>query len=327
MQLSKNIIFGVISGIVATVVLWGVAGTAPSTFTPKPDLGPNADMHGYRLFPDNDPWNQDISQAKVDPLSNAIITSIGPNRPLHPDFGTVWNGAPSGIPYVVVGKDQPNVKVTFDEYGDESDPGPYAMPKDCPIEGGDQSDGDRHVLVVNPFTQKLYELWHSRRTPDGWVAGSGAIFDLGKPSAQRKPGITSADAAGLPILPGLVRYDEVVGQGAIKHALRFTVQKSRRAYVPPALHWAARSNDPHLPPMGMRVRLKANVDISHFPATAQVILQALKTYGMILADNGSNWFISGAPNPNWNEDDLHTLSRIHGSDLEVIEMKGLTADK
>jgi hypothetical protein len=279
-----------------------------------------------QIFPATDPWNRDVSADEIDPDSAALIASIGNHRPLHPDFGTVYNGAPCGIPFIVVSGNQPRVAVEFDTK-DQSDPGPYPIPPDAPIEGGPQSTGDRHVLVIDRDAWKLYELWSATPIDGGksWKAGSGAIFDL-KTDAPRPAGWTSADAAGLPILPGLARYDEVVEKGVIDHALRFTIQRTRRAYVAPARHFASRSNDPHLPPMGMRVRLKSSFDVSGFPPSAKVILIALKKYGMILADNGSNWFISGAPDPRWNDDDLGTLRRVKGGDLEVLKMSDVVTE-
>jgi hypothetical protein len=290
----------------------------------RPALGVGASLHGKRPFPDDNPWNQPIDREPVDPNSDALIASIGRDKRLHPDFGTVWNGAPNGIPYVVVAGDTPRVPVAF-EYADESDPGPYPIPANAPIEGGPQSQGDRHILVVDRDHWKLYELFATY--PDGkggYRCGSGAIFDLSS-NALRPAGWTSADAAGLPIFPGLVRYDETVEQGAIRHALRFTVKRSRRAYVAPARHFASRSHDPNLPPMGMRVRLKAGYDISGFPPSARVVLQALKTYGMIVADNGGDWFISGAPDARWNDAELGTLKRVTGKEFEVVKMGPLTA--
>ena len=274
-----------------------------------------------RLFPDADPWNKDISKEPVDPNSDGIIAAIGADAPLHPDFGTVFEGAPNGIPYVVVDGRQPRVKVEF-EYADESDPGPYPIPPDAPIEGGPQSDGDRHVLVVDRDNHKLYELFHARPQDGGkwWKAVSGAAWDLSKVSyGQRPRGRTSADAAGLPVLPGLVRYEEVEA-GALRHAIRFTVRSSRRAYVPPATHFASRKTDANLPPMGMRMRLRADYDDSRMSPRVRVITKALKTYGLILADNGSNWYLSGAPDPRWDNDELRQIRRIKGSDLEVIRM-------
>jgi hypothetical protein len=237
---------------------------------------------------------------------------------LHPDFGTVYNGAPSGIPYVVVAGTQPKVPIRF-EYPGESDPGPYPVPPDAPIEGGPQSKGDRHVLVVDRDNGKLYELFSSYPEGGGWRAGSGAIFDLNS-NRMRPAGWTSADAAGLPILPGLARYDEACIHKAIRHALRFTIVHSRRAYVYPATHFASSKTDPNLPPMGMRVRLRADYDISNFPQSARVILTALKKYGMIVADNGGDWFVSGAPDSRWNDDELETLKRVKGKDFEVVKM-------
>lgn len=275
-------------------------------------------LEGRRVFPADNAWNQDISVQPVDPNSDALIASIGLGKPLHPDFGTVYNGSPSGIPYILVSGSQPKVPIKFD-YADESDPGPYPIPPNAPIEGGAQSDGDRHVLVIDKDNWILYEMWSSRKVGDGWTCGSGAIFDLNS-NELRPAGWTSADAAGLPIFPGLVRYDEVMDQKAILHALRFTIVHSRRGYVAPARHFASKSNDPNLPPMGMRVRLKASYDISSFPPPAKVILTALKRYGMIVADNGSDWFVSGAPNPHWNDDDLNTLKKVHGKDFEVVKM-------
>lgn len=284
-------------------------------------LGPGASLGGRRPFPDDNPWNTDVSQAPVDANAATLLASIGLDRGLHPDFGTVWNGSPNGIPYMVVAGDQPRVKVDF-EYADESDPGPYPIPPDVPIEGGPDSDGDRHVLVIDRDEWKLYELFAAYPQPDRWHAGSGAIFDLSS-DALRPTGWTSADAAGLPIFPGLVRYDETVEQGAIRHPLRFTARRTRRAFVPPATHFASRITDANVPPMGMRVRLRASFDISPFPAEVQVILQALQTYGMFLADNGADWYISGAPDPRWSDDNLAAIRKITGRDFEVIRMDGL----
>ena len=285
-----------------------------------PRLGVGASLRGVKVFPTDNAWNQDVSKHPVDARSSALLRRIGLAKPLHPDFGTVYQGNPNGIPYVVVPATQPRVPVTF-RYPDESDPGPYPIPPDAPIEGGPKGEGDRHVLVIDRDRGTLYELFSARRAPDGsgWQAGSGAIFDLNR-NAERPAGWTSADAAGLPIFPGLARFDEVVGQGAIRHALRFTVEKTRRAYVAPARHFASRLTDPDLPPMGMRVRLRASFDARRFPPQSRVILDALKSYGMLLADNGGDWFLSGAPDPRWDDDDLHTLKRVHVSDFEVVAM-------
>jgi hypothetical protein len=292
-----------------------------SGVVPVPDLGPGASLHGKRLFPPDNPWNQDISNLPVDPNSANLIKSIGADAVLHPDFGTVWNGAPNGIPYVVVGGTQQPAPIIFGAYGGESDPGPYPVPRNAPIEGGPKSDGDRHVLVIDRDHWRLYELYGAQPINDGvsWNAKSGAVFDLNS-NALRSLGWTSADAAGLPIFPGLVRYDEVFEQREIKHALRFTVGRSRRAYVYPARHFASGDADPNLPPMGMRVRLKASFDISGYSASNQVILRALKKYGMFVADNGPGWFLSGAPDPRWSNDDLGMLKTITGSNFEVVRM-------
>jgi len=264
-----------------------------------PGLGPGAGLDGRRPFPDDNPWNTPIDQADVDPGSAALIASIGAGTTLHPDFGANYLGGPFGIPYVVVSGATPAVAVSFD-YDDESDPGPYPIPRNAPIEGGAASGGDRHVLVIDRDSWRLYELFAAYPVSgaNAWTAGAGAAFDLGS-NALRPAGWTSADAAGLPIFPGLVRYDEVVERGEIRHALRFTVRDSRRAYVHPARHWASADTSSALPPMGMRVRLKASYDITGFPPSARVILQALKTYGMFVADNGSDWFLSGAPDSRW----------------------------
>jgi len=228
-----------------------------------------ASIMGQQVFPPDNPWNTDISRFPTDPNSDTLIASIGLTTGLHPDFGTVYNGAPNGIPYTVVSGTQPLVPIIFTAYGDESDPGPYPIPPGAPIEGGPMATGDRHVLVVDRDHGILYELFDAYPNPDGsWNAGSGATFDL-KTNALRPAGWTSADAAGLPIFPGLVRYDEVALQGIVTHAFRFTVQRTRRAYIYPARHFASNSNDPSLPPMGMRVRLKAGFDLSAFTPNLQ----------------------------------------------------------
>ncbi len=301
-----------------TIVLLLLAAPGLAQDGDMVQLGPNASLAGRRLLPDDNPWNQDISKESVDPNSDRLIASIGLNKPLHPDFGTVYQGAPNGIPYIVVPGNQPKVPVEF-RYGDESDPGPYPIPPDAPIEGGPKNKGDRHILVLDRDNWKLYEIFSAYPAGQGWKAGSGAVFDL-KSNKLRPAGWTSADAAGLPILPGLARYDEAVEKKEIKHALRFTVVKSRRAYVAPATHFASRSNDPNLPPMGMRVRLKASYDVSGFPPECQAILRALQTYGMIVADNGGDWFVSGAPDPRWNDGNLRALKKVKGRDFEVVKM-------
>ena len=284
-----------------------------------PGLGAGASLSGRRPFPADNPWNQDVSQDPVDSNSATLIARCGSGN-LHPDFGTVWNGAPNGIPYVVVAGSQRGVPVTF-EYADESDVGPYPVPAQAPIEGGPQSSGDRHVLVVDRDNWKLYELFaaYPQNAGQSWRAGSGAVFDLNT-NVLRPAGWTSADAAGLPIFPGLVRYDEVVEQKEIRHALRFTCSATRRAYVAPARHFASSRTDASYPPMGMRVRLRADYDIASFPADVQVILRALKRYGMFLADNGSSWYISGAPDARWSDEDLSAIKRVPSTAFEVVRM-------
>jgi len=299
--------------------------TRPRTVTTSsgrvPDLGPGASLHGKQLFPPDNPWNQDISNLPVDPNSANFIKGMGPNDVLHPDFGTTWQGRPNGIPYIVVVGTQPPVPISFRSYGGESDPGPYPVPRNAPIEGGPDSDSDRHVLVIDRDHWKLYEMFSARPVNNGvsWIAGSGAVFDLNS-NSLRPAGWTSADAAGLPIFPGLVRYDEVFEQREIKHALRFTVPRTRRAYIYPARHYASGDTDPNLPPMGLRVRLKASFDISKYEPPIQVILRALKKYGMFVADNGGGWFLSGAPDPRWSNNQLGMLKTVRGSDFEVVRM-------
>lgn len=273
------------------------------------------------MFPTDNIWNTPITAAPVDPNSASYIQSIGATRGLHPDFGSgLWEGAPIGIPYILVSNQQAGITVTF-EYADESDQARYPIPRNAPIEGGPNGDGDRHVLVVNQDTCTLYELFAAYPNTDGsWRAGSGAIFNL-RSNALRTDGWTSADAAGLPILAGLVRYDEVAA-GAINHAIRFTASRTRRAYVWPARHFASSLTDTTIPPMGQRFRLKASFDIRRFSRDTQVILTAMKTYGLILADNGSNWFISGAPDERWNNDVLRELRQVTGDQFEAVTVAG-----
>jgi hypothetical protein len=284
-------------------------------------VGEGGSLNGFRPFPNDNLWNQDISGSPVDPNSGAIINFIGSSVGLHPDFGSgEYQGSNIGIPYTVVGGTQSLVKINFTAYGDESDPGPMPIPGNAPIEGDpNPGSGDRHVLVLDNNNCFLYEMFSSSPNGDGtWDAGSAAVWDL-LVNEQRPWTWTSADAAGLPVFPGLVRYDEVAA-GEIRHAVRFTLPQSRAAMIPPASHWAANSTSALAPPMGMRLRLKANYDISQFPASVQVILKAFKKYGIIMADNGSAMFISGAPDSRWNNDDLHTLSQVSASAFEVVQM-------
>ena len=277
-------------------------------------------------FPADNIWNRNIAAIPTHALSDAYITSIGRSAGLHADFGSgLWNGGPIGIPFVNVPGAQPLVNITYTAYGNESDPGPFPIPTNAPIEGGPNSDGDRHVLVINEGNCNLYELFYSFPQPDGsWNAASGARWDL-RSHALRPAGWTSADAAGLPIYPGLVRYDEVAS-GRITHAIRFTASRTQRAYLWPARHFASNSTDPNLPPMGLRVRLKASKDISAYPPQVRVILQGFKEYGLILADNGSPWYISGAPDERWDNDILHAMDDITGNDFEAIDVSPLMID-
>ena len=279
-------------------------------------------LAGCNLFPFDNIWNVPVDTLPVDPNSSAYINTIGSDVHVHPDFGSgQWEGGPIGIPYVDVAGSQAKVGVTFD-YDDESDPGPYPIPPDAPIEGGPNGDGDRHVLVMDRDNCMLYELFHAFPQSNGtWHAGSGAIYDLSS-YALRPDGWTSADAAGLPILPGLVRYDEVVS-GNINHALRFTADQTQRAYVWPGRHHASSLTGLQYPPMGQRFRLKAGFDIIPFSPQVQVILRALKRYGMMLADNGSSWYISGVPDERWDNNVLRELRELHGSDFEAVDISSL----
>jgi hypothetical protein len=269
--------------------------------------------YGCPIFPANNPLNRDVSRAPIDPNSASYIASVGLSGHLHPDFGT----NPSyGIPYTVVGSRQPKVPITFTEFGEESEPGPYPIGPNAPIEGAGEP-GDRHVLVLQRGACKLYELYSSARRGAGWEAGSGALFNL-RSNALRPEGWTSADAAGLPIMPLLVRYPEV-SAGRIDHALRVTVARTQRGYIHPATHFASASSDPNLPPMGLRMRLKASFSLAGFHGESLIVLRALKRYGLIVADNGSSWYITGAPDRRWNDEDLEQIKRVPGSAFEAVE--------
>ena len=281
---------------------------------------------GCLILPRNNIWNTPIDTLPLDARSDAYVASIGPDTGLHPDFGAgLYEGTPIGIPFARVPGAQPPVAITFTASGEESDPGPYPIPPDAPIEGGSCATGDRHVIVAQEETCTLYELYNAHPQPDGsWQADAGARFDLAS-NALRPAGWTSADAAGLPILPGLVRYEEIEA-GVIPHALRFTAETTQEAYVWPARHEAGATTDPDVPPMGQRFRLKAEVALDDFSPTNQIILQALKTYGMLLADNGSSWFLTGAPDDRWDNDDLRELrERILGRDFEAVDCTSLIA--
>jgi hypothetical protein len=302
--------------LAATALAAALAGST-ATATPK--------IASCLVFPASSVWNARVDGLPVAAASADVIRAIGVDGAVHADFGSgLYDGSRIGIPYTVVdGSRTPTSRVAFD-YADESDRGPYPIPSNVAIEGAPAAgnDGDRHALIVDRSSCKLYELFALRRAGTRWAAGSGAIFDL-RSNRLRPAGWTSADAAGLPILPGLARWDGDAATGRIDHALRFTVERTRRAYVYPARHYASSLTDPALPPMGLRVRLKRSVDISRLPKQARIVAQALKTYGMILADNGSNWFVSGAPSPRWSNDELHALGTLHGGDFEVVDTSRL----
>jgi hypothetical protein len=307
------------------LLLLGLApGSAGRGATPAQLQAP-PQASGCDVFPAGNIWNTRVDTLTVDARSEAYLTSIGMADYVHADFGSgAWQDGPIGIPYVDVPGSQPGVSVTFD-YVDESDPGLYPIPPDAPIEGGPDSDGDRHVLVLDRDRCRLYELFYAFPQPDGsWGAGSGAIFDLTS-HTLRPAGHTSADAAGLPFLPGLVRYEEVAG-GEIRHALRFTAPRTRRAYVWAARHYASSLTGAQYPPMGQRFRLRADFDVSGFSPEVQVILRALKTYGMLLADNGSAWYISGVPDERWDNDALRELHQVTGEDFEAVDSSALMLD-
>jgi hypothetical protein len=297
-----------------TTIVLALGGSASASRLPQAPECP--------VFPASNAWNQRVDRLPVASGSARVVTSIGVADHLHADFGSgLWDGGPIGIPVTVVRGTQPKQRVAF-EYADESDPGPYPIPANVAIEGGREADGDRHALIVDRDRCRLYELFALHPTPGGgWRAGSGAIFDL-RSNRLRPAGWTSADAAGLPILPGLARYEDVA-RGRIDHALRFTVQHTRRAYVFPARHFASDRTDPDLPPMGLRLRLKRSYPIAGYPRQARIVLGALKEYGMIVADNGSDWFISGAPDPRWSNEQLHTLHQVPGAAFEVVDTSRL----
>jgi hypothetical protein len=278
-------------------------------------------LAGCPVFPADNAWNRRVDGLPVAADSARLIRGIGLDDGVHADFGSGrWDGGPIGIPFTVVDGDQRRVKVSFG-YEDESDPGPYPIPPDAPIEGGRQADGDRHVVVLDRTACRLYELFDAHPLDAGrsWRAGSGATWDL-RSNRLRPRGWTSADAAGLPILPGLARYEEVKA-GAIRHALRFTAPATRRAYVWPARHFASDDPSPSLPPMGLRVRLKRSVNLKGLPRQARVVARAMKRYGLMLADNGSPWYVSGAPDRRWDNDALHALGRLRGRDFEVVRVR------
>jgi hypothetical protein len=300
-----------------------ICGLLAAIAAGDPSKGRLGGAPGCPLFPATSHWNQPVDRLPVARNSDAIVRGIGLDEYLHADFGSGrYEGAPIGIPYTTVSRRQMRVPVRF-EYRDESDRGPYPIPRDAPIEGGRRSDGDRHVIVIDRDRCRLYELYAAYPISGGrrWRAGSGAIWSL-RSNALRPRGWTSADAAGLPILPGLARFEEL-RRGGIDHALRFTAPRTRRAFVYPARHFASDTDDPALPAMGQRLRLKKSFDVSGFPPQARAVLVALKRYGMILADNGAPWFVSGAPARGWDNDDLHALHRVRGRSFEVVDTSSL----
>jgi hypothetical protein len=281
------------------VLFLALAGTA--------DAHPLLGAPRCPIFPASNPWNQRVDRLPADPRSDAIVAAIGADEPFHPDFGTQY-----GIPFTTVPSHQKRARISFD-YADESDKGPYPIPPNVPLEQG----SDSHALIVDRNRCRLYELFAAHRTGTSWHAGSGAIWNL-RSNRLRPKGWTSADAAGLPILPGLARWDDVK-RGSIDHALRFTVSQTRDAFVFPARHAASDLTDANLPPMGLRFRLKASVDVSRLPRQARIVAVALQRYGMIVADNGSDWFVTGAPSPHWDDEQLNALKRLRGSDFEVVK--------
>jgi hypothetical protein len=276
-----------------------------------------------KIFPRSSQWNQRVDKLPLLSNSSAMVAAVGAPRSSHADFGSGINdGGPIGIPYTTVSKRQKRIRVNFTDYGDESNKGPYPIPARAPVEGGRGSDGDRHVIVVDRSRCRLYELSSAYPTAGGgWKAGSGAIWNL-RSNRLRHAGWTSADAAGLPILPGLARYDEV-RRGMIDHALRITVPRTRNAYIYPARHVASSDSDPNLPAMGQRARLKRSVNVESFPRQTRVVLRALQRYGALVADNGAAWYVSGAPDRRWNNDDLHSFGRLNGSDFEFVDTSRL----
>jgi hypothetical protein len=302
---------------------WQAGHSPQSTAGPRSATQPRADRGGSDCqgFPPDNIWRADVSKLPVHKSSGAYVNSIGAGVGMHPDFGSgLWQGAPIGIPITAVPAGQATSTVTF-QYGRESDPGPYPIPANPAIEGGPAGTGDRHIILHDTAACRVYELYAAYRKSTGWTAGSGAVFDLDD-NVLRPKGWTSADAAGLSIFAGLVRYDELAA-GHIDHALRITAPRTRNAYVWPARHAASSSTDPALPPMGLRLRLKASVNVANLPPQARIIAEAMKRYGVMLADNGSAWYLSGAPDDRWSNDDLRALGRLHGSDFDAVDVSGL----
>jgi RNA polymerase sigma factor (sigma-70 family) len=334
MYWAKVKMYAVSAAVIVTVVGAGVPmmmpPPAPTQTVAGPavnavQLGINASLGGRRPFPADNPWNQDVSREPVEPLSDRLIASLGRDTALFPDFGpSTYLGAPQGISYVVIGGNEARVPVRF-RYVEDSDPGPYPIPAQLPMKEHLAKSG-RPLMILDRDEWKLYELDCPVLDAGGWRATAGAIFDL-RSNQLRPAGHTSADAAGLPVFPGLVRCDEVYDQKAIHHALRFSGSRIRAAHVAPARHTLGKRNDPNCPPLGMRVRLKASYDVSGFSPSMQVILVALKKYGMFLAESGTDWYFSGTNDPRWNDQDLKTLQRVKGADFEVVRMGEIHFDK
>jgi hypothetical protein len=297
----------------AALVLVAALALAPSAAQASKETSSGPYEYGCPIFPANNALNEEIASAPVDPDSAQYVESIGLTAHLHPDFG---RNKSYGIPFKVVSAKQAKVPIDFTEYPEESEPGPYPIPLNAPVEGAGEA-GDRHVLVLQRGTCMLYELYDAQRSGAGWKASNGAVFNL-RSNALRPEGWTSADAAGLPILPLLARYPEVK-RGAIRHALRVTVPRTQKGYIHPATHYASSSSDASLPPMGLRLRLKADYSLADFSGQALVILEALKRYGLIVADNGSPWYITGAPNGKWNEASLEEIKSVPGSAFEAVD--------
>jgi hypothetical protein len=317
----------VVLGLAVTLTALALAGSSARAVGPYPDLGscqvfpdPPASLSPRApSLPTEAAWNQDISKAPRDPRSNAYIAYINSHGgdALHPDFGSP---RAYGFPYSVVGAGQRMLPIHYTAYGDESDPGPFPVPTGAPVEGGKRSDGDRHVLVVDRAGCRLYELYRAfyvAKPRPHWNADSGASWDL-RSAARRPDGWTSADAAGLPIFPGLVRYDEA-SSGEIDHAIRITFESTRNAWVHPASHCAGDTAAASAPPMGLRLRLRAGYGLGGFSGLAKAIALAMKRYGLIVADNGSNWFFSGTSDRRWDDDNLNQLKRLPGSAFEVVK--------
>jgi hypothetical protein len=297
------------------------AGASPSTAA---SAGAQPATKPCNGFPADNVWRADVSKLPVHKSSTAYVASIGSGSPVHADFGSgTWDGGPIGIPVTTVKPGQAGVKVTF-AYARESDKVAYPIPSNVKIEGGPNADGDRHVILHDPAGCKVYELYAASKSGSTWKAGSGAVFDL-RSNKLRTPGWTSADAAGLSIFAGLIRYDELAA-GHIDHAIRVTVPRSQAKYIWPARHEASDSGSTSLPPMGLRLRLKASVNVASLPRQARIVAVAMQKYGIIVADNGSPWYISGAPDERWDNDALHALGRLHGSDFEAVDASGLMAD-